>query len=65
MLRESGSRDVCVVAGGGGGLPGEPGHVWLPFEGDGTLSLIVSQAMLLARYDQIADPAIRAQLDAH
>jgi hypothetical protein len=43
---------------------GEPGHVWLPFEGDATLSLIVSKAMLLARDDQISDPAIRAQLDA-
>lgn len=64
VLREPGSRYVCIVAGGGGALPGEPGHVWLPFEGDGTLSLIVSKAMLLARDDQITDPAIRAQLDA-
>jgi hypothetical protein len=64
VLCEPGSRYVCIVAGGGGGLPGEPGHVWLPFEGDATLSLIVSKAMLLARDDQITDPAIRAQLDA-
>ena len=55
---------MCIVAGGGGGAAREPGHVWLPFEGEARLPLIVSRATLLARDDQIADPAIRAQLDA-
>ncbi len=64
VLREPGSRHVCIVAAGGVRLPGEPGHLWLPFEGDEMLALIVSKALMLARDDEIADPSIRAQLDA-
>jgi hypothetical protein len=37
--------------------------VWLPFEGDDTLSLILSKAMLLARDDAITDASIRAQIE--
>ncbi len=43
--------------------PGEgPDLGYLPFEGDLTLSVIVSKAMLLARDENITDPAILRQL---
>jgi hypothetical protein len=63
VMVEPGSRHLCIVAGGGRRLPGEPGYVWLPFEGDDTLSLILSKAMLLARDDAITDASIRAQIE--
>jgi hypothetical protein len=62
VMIEPGSRHLCIVAGGGRRRPGEPGYVWLPFEGDDTLSLILSKAMLLARDDAITDPSIRVQI---
>ena len=38
------------------------GKVRLPFEGDTTLSLILSKAFLLAADDEISDPMIRSQI---
>ncbi len=63
VLIEPGSRHLCIVAAGGGRRPGEPGYVWLPFEGDDTLSVILSKAMMLAADDTIKDAAIRAQIE--
>jgi hypothetical protein len=40
------------------------GGVFLPFEGDTTLSIIVSKALLLADDRSIADPAIVSQIRA-
>jgi hypothetical protein len=40
----------------------EGGRLWLPFEGDRTLSIILSKAMLLAADDKITDPVILRQL---
>ncbi len=37
-------------------------HVFLPFEGDGTLSVILSKAFLLADDARITDPSITSQL---
>jgi hypothetical protein len=37
-------------------------RVFLPFEGDGTLSVILSKAFLLAADTQITDPTITSQL---
>ncbi|WCN12764.1 DUF4132 domain-containing protein [Marinomonas mediterranea] len=37
--------------------------VFLPFEGDKTLSMILSKAVLLAADDKIKDPLINAQID--
>ena len=34
----------------------------LPFDGDGTLSVILSKAVLLANDDAITDPQIRGQI---
>ncbi len=39
-------------------------HVYLPFEGDATLSVILSKAFMLAADDKIKDRSIRAQIDA-
>ena len=39
-----------------------PARVRLPFEGDNTLSLILSKAFLLADDDKIKDPSIRSQI---
>jgi len=38
------------------------GRLWLPFEGDRTLSIIISKALLLAADDKITDPVILNQL---
>jgi len=53
-----GERHICIVP------KSEPatGKVWLPFEGDRTLSIILSKALLLAADDKITDPVILAQL---
>ena len=39
-----------------------PERVFLPFEGDGTLSVILSKAFLLADDTKITDPTIISQL---
>jgi hypothetical protein len=62
VMLEPGSRHVCILVAGGRRRPGEPGYVWLPFEGDDTLAAILSKAILLAADDRIADPSIRAQI---
>jgi hypothetical protein len=41
---------------------GPPSRVFLPFEGDETLSLILSKAFLRAADRKIADPSITRQL---
>jgi hypothetical protein len=51
------SRHVCIVPASGN----EP-QIHVPFEGDRTLSLIISKALLLAADDRITDPGILAQL---
>ncbi len=53
-----GDRYLCIVPRRDAG----PDLGYLPFEGDLTLSVIVSKAMLLARDDKITDPAILSQL---
>ncbi|MCA6093015.1 DUF4132 domain-containing protein [Streptomyces sp. SCA3-4] len=51
-------RYLCIVPKGAG--PGDAGY--LPFEGDRTLSVILSKAMMLARDTEITDPTITSQL---
>ena len=53
-----GDRYLCIVPRPDAG----PDLGYLPFEGDLTLSVIVSKAMLLAHDDKITDPAILSQL---
>ena len=57
---EPGSRYLCIVQ--GASKKGDARSVRLPFEGDETLSLILSKAFLLANDQQIREPGILAQL---
>jgi Domain of unknown function (DUF4132) len=58
VLITPGDRYLCIVPRPDAG----PDLGYLPFEGDLTLSVIVSKAMLLARDERITDPAILRQL---
>ncbi len=53
---------LCIVPARGAtdGWPG--GKVFLPFEGDGTLAIILSKAFLLAEDKEIRDPTIVRQI---
>jgi hypothetical protein len=60
ILMEPNDQYLCIV-------PISPtvdrsGRVYLPFEGDHMLSIIISKALLLADDDKIKDPSIRAQI---
>ena len=61
ILMEPGDRYLCIVPGRGVGEAADP-HVSLPFEGDRTLALILSKAILLADDAAITDPTIVRQL---
>jgi hypothetical protein len=52
------ARHICIVP--KSSTAGD--KIWLPFEGDRTLSIIISKAMLLAADDKITDPVILRQL---
>jgi hypothetical protein len=60
VLMEPGSRYLCIVR--GPAASGVPSKVFLPFEGDSMLSLILSKAFLLAADSKITDPTILRQL---
>jgi hypothetical protein len=52
---------LCIVP--GQGLASKAlGRVFLPFEGDSTLSIIISKALLLADDRSITDPIIVSQI---
>jgi len=53
-----GGRHICIVP----KSSTEGDKIWLPFEGDRTLSIIISKALLLAADDKITDPVILRQL---
>ena len=59
ILMSPNDRYLCIVP--GRGQP-EDGKVFLPFEGDRTLSVILSKAFLLAADATISDPSITAQI---
>jgi len=52
-------QHVCIVP---KAAESAANRVWLPFEGDSTLSLVLSKALLLAADDRITDPVILAQI---
>lgn len=52
------SQYLCIVP----DRPNAGARVRLPFEGDSTLSVILSKAFLLAADDEIKDPSIRRQI---
>ncbi|HEY1174906.1 MAG TPA: DUF4132 domain-containing protein [Phytomonospora sp.] len=60
ILMRPGDRYLCIVPGQGAGRG--PEQLYLPFEGDRTLAIILSKAMLLAKDDEITDPTITRQL---
>ena len=62
VLMEPNDQYLCLVPRRGPDRADEPGHLYLPFEGDVVLSLILSKAFLLAADSTIADPAIRRQI---
>ncbi|MEU6312948.1 DUF4132 domain-containing protein [Streptomyces sp. NPDC047014] len=61
ILMSPDDQYLCIVPGPSDTAVGAaPGY--LPFEGDRTLAVILSKAMLLARDTEITDPAITGQL---
>jgi hypothetical protein len=61
ILMEPGDQYLCIVP--GRGVAGGAGEkIFLPFEGDMTLSIILSKAFLLAEDGKIKDPTITQQI---
>ena len=59
ILMEPNDQYLCIVADHG---RESAKRVFLPFEGDTTLSVILSKALLLAADDRIKDPTITRQI---
>lgn len=62
ILMEPNDQYLCIVPGRGAGSDGTGGKVFLPFEGDQMLSIIVSKALLLSNDTAITDPTITRQI---
>jgi hypothetical protein len=62
ILMEPNDQYLCIVPGRGAGTASGDGTRFLPFEGDGTLAIILSKALLLAEDTKIQDPTITRQL---
>lgn len=62
ILIEPNNQYLCIVPGRSPASQGQTGQVFLPFEGDDTLSIILSKAFLLAQDWNIKDPTILAQI---
>ncbi len=62
ILMEPDDQYLCIVK-----APSRDGRteVFLPFEGDGTLAIILSKAFLLADDTKITDPSITQQIGRH
>lgn len=61
ILMEPNDQYLCIVP-ARGMTAGADGTRFVPFEGDATLAIILSKAMLLAEDTKITDPAITRQL---
>jgi len=61
ILMSPNDQYLCIVPGRGASSKGS-GQVLLPFEGDNTLSIILSKAFLLAEDTKIKDPTITRQI---
>jgi hypothetical protein len=59
---EPNNQYLCIVEGRGPAGRGPADDVYLPFDGDHTLSVILSKAFLLANDRAIKDPTILAQI---
>jgi hypothetical protein len=62
ILMEPNDQYLCIVPARGIGSGGPASKVFLPFEGDGTLAIILSKAFLLAEDSKIRDPTILQQI---
>jgi hypothetical protein len=60
ILMEPNDQYLCIIQKKSDTAPDE--RLFLPFEGDGTLSMILSKALLLASDKQITDRTIAAQI---
>jgi hypothetical protein len=61
ILMEPNDQYLCIVP-DAKARAGADGGLFLPFEGDSTLSVILSKALLLAEDDKIKDPTITRQI---
>ena len=61
ILMEPNDQYLCIVPARGAGAV-STGKVFLPFEGDGTLAVILSKPFLLAEDRSIKDPTILHQM---
>ena len=62
ILMEPNDQYLCIVPARGAASGGPGDGVFLPFEGDGTLAIILSKAFLLAEDKKIKDPTILHQI---
>jgi hypothetical protein len=62
VLMEPNNQYLCIVPSRGAAAKDPAQGVFLPFEGDGQLSVILSKAFLLAHDTAIADPTITRQI---
>ncbi len=60
ILRSPNDRYLCIVPARG---KAAADSAFLPFEGDGVLSAILSKALLLAADDKITDPRLRGSFE--
>jgi hypothetical protein len=61
VLMEPGSHYLCIVASRGVAAR-ESGSLYLPFDGESTLAIILSKAFLLAADTKITDETILRQI---
>jgi hypothetical protein len=61
ILMEPNDQYLCIVPKQSATATSKK-KIFLPFEGDNTLSIILSKAMLLAADDKITDPTITRQI---
>jgi Domain of unknown function (DUF4132) len=64
ILMQPNDQYLCIVQSRGTGNGASSGELFLPFEGDSTLALILSKAFLLADDTAITDPTITRQIGA-
>jgi hypothetical protein len=62
VLMEPNNQYLCIVPKRGGGANDPAQGVFLPFEGDGMLTVILSKAFMLADDRSITDPTITRQI---
>ena len=62
ILMEPNDQYLCIVPDRGAAAKAGAQRFFLPFEGDSTLSIILSKALLLASDDQIKEQSIVRQI---